>query len=72
MMVHEFETNFGSAVTCVVQSPVVDVVAFGLLDGRIVIQNVRVDKTLLTFTQEGQVTCITFRTGLLGALMTNQ
>jgi U3 small nucleolar RNA-associated protein 21 len=41
----------------------VDVVAVGLEDGRIILHNIRLDKTLFTFRQEeGAVTGITFRT----------
>lgn len=62
-LIHEFDTGFTSPITCIAQSPVVDVVAFGLLDGRIILRNLKTDQTIITFTQDSKVTCITFRTG---------
>jgi U3 small nucleolar RNA-associated protein 21 len=60
-LVYEFPT-FGSHIICVTQSPVVDVVGVGLADGRIVIHNLKMDKTVMTFTQtEGAVTTLAFR-----------
>jgi U3 small nucleolar RNA-associated protein 21 len=41
---------------------VIDVVAVGLLDGTIVIYNIRQDEKLFTFRQEGRVASIAFRT----------
>lgn len=59
--VHRFE-GWGSAVTCIAQSTVVDIVAIGLEDGRIIIHDLKVDKTLLEFSQaEGSVTTLSFR-----------
>jgi U3 small nucleolar RNA-associated protein 21 len=63
-MIYSFD-SLGSPITCVVQAPVVDVVAFGLLNGRIVLYNIRTDEELLSFRQEGKVTSISFRTGKL-------
>jgi U3 small nucleolar RNA-associated protein 21 len=40
----------------------VDVVAIGLLDGRIVVHDLRKDETLFTFRQEERVTALSFRT----------
>ncbi|KAI8805203.1 Utp21 specific WD40 associated putative domain-containing protein [Cladochytrium replicatum] len=54
--------KFHSPITCLEQSPVVDVVGIGLLDGTIAIHNVRTDERLMTFRQEGKVTGISFRT----------
>ncbi|KAJ1968708.1 rRNA-processing protein utp21 [Dispira parvispora] len=51
----------GSAVTALVQSPVVDVLAIGLADGTIALHNIRTDKRVVTYQQEGQVTSISFR-----------
>jgi U3 small nucleolar RNA-associated protein 21 len=39
----------GVAVTCLAQSPVVDVVAAGLADGRVIVHNLRADATVCTF-----------------------
>lgn len=61
-MVYAFK-GFNSPTTCFTQTPVVDVIAIGLLDGSVVIHNIRTDVTLMTLRQEGKVTSITFRTG---------
>jgi U3 small nucleolar RNA-associated protein 21 len=60
-MIYEFQ-SLGSPITCLVQSPVVDVVAVGLLDGTVVLYNIRTDQRLMQFHQEGRVTAISFRT----------
>eukprot|EP00026_Physarum_polycephalum_P000231 Phypoly_transcript_00231.p1 GENE.Phypoly_transcript_00231~~Phypoly_transcript_00231.p1 ORF type:complete len:947 (+),score=145.37 Phypoly_transcript_00231:28-2841(+) len=61
-LVYQFP-SFGAQITCIAQSPVVDVVGIGLVDGRIVIHNLKLDKTITTFTQtEGAVTTLAFRT----------
>lgn len=52
---------FGSPITCLVQSPVVDVLGVGLLDGTLLLYNVKLDKLLISFKQQGKVTSITFR-----------
>lgn len=54
--------SFGSPITCMEQSPAVDVVAIGLADGTIIIHNIRADQTIFRFHQENQVTSISFRT----------
>lgn len=46
------------------QSPAVDVVGVGTATGRIIIHNIRLDETLMTFTQDwGPITSLAFRTG---------
>ncbi|KAF9352917.1 hypothetical protein BGX26_009309 [Mortierella sp. AD094] len=60
-MVYAFK-GFNSPITCFTQTPVVDVIAIGLLDGSIVIHNIRTDVTIMTLKQEGKVTAVTFRT----------
>lgn len=40
-----------SAITCIEQSPVVDVMALGLADGKIVLVNILYDEVLLKFDQ---------------------
>ncbi|KAG0238082.1 hypothetical protein BGW42_007636 [Actinomortierella wolfii] len=60
-LVYAFK-GFNSAITCFTQTPVVDVIAVGLLDGSIVIHNIRTDTTIMTLKQEGKVTSISFRT----------
>jgi hypothetical protein len=64
-VVHTF-AGFGAAVRCVAPSPALDVVAFGLADGRVVVHNIRFDETVATFTHDpagGAVTAAAFRTG---------
>ncbi|KAI9312356.1 Utp21 specific WD40 associated putative domain-containing protein [Dichotomocladium elegans] len=60
-MIYEFQ-SFGSAISCLEQSPVVDVIAIGLLDGRTVLHNIRMDEKIDTVHQADRVTAITFRT----------
>ncbi|CAG8562427.1 22829_t:CDS:10, partial [Racocetra persica] len=57
-------SSLGSSITSLVQSPVVDVVAIGLLDGTIVLHNIKLDERIMSYKQEGCVTSITFRTAL--------
>ncbi|CAG8567238.1 8534_t:CDS:10 [Acaulospora morrowiae] len=54
--------SFGISITFLAQSPVVDVVAVGLLDGMIVLHNIRLDERIISYKQEGRVTSISFRT----------
>lgn len=61
-MVYQFR-YMGSAITCLVQSPVVDVVAVGLLDGTVILYNIRADEKIDSVRQDDRVTAITFRTG---------
>lgn len=68
-LVHRFN-GFGSYVTCLRPSPVLDVVAVGLEDGQIVLHNFRVDETVFAFHHTADkdggsthaVSCISFRT----------
>ncbi|RUS16773.1 hypothetical protein BC937DRAFT_90825 [Endogone sp. FLAS-F59071] len=53
---------FSSPITSLIQSPVVDVVAVGLLDGTVLIHNIKVDETIMILNQEDRVTAISFRT----------
>lgn len=46
------------------QSPAVDVVGIGTASGRIIIHNIRLDETLMSFTQDwGPISTLAFRTG---------
>ncbi|KYQ88663.1 WD40 repeat-containing protein [Tieghemostelium lacteum] len=54
--------GWGSEVTYLEQSPVQDIVAIGLADGRVILHHLRFDMTLCSYTQEGMVTSISFRT----------
>ncbi|KAF9189420.1 hypothetical protein BGZ51_009596 [Haplosporangium sp. Z 767] len=60
-MIYAFK-GFNSPITCFTQTPVVDVIAVGLLDGSIVLHNIRTDATIMTLRQEGKVTAVSFRT----------
>ncbi|KAM9329979.1 WD repeat-containing protein 36 [Gastrophryne carolinensis] len=52
-----------SGVTVLQQAPAVDVVAIGLVCGKIVVHNIKFDETLMTFQQDwGPITAISFRT----------
>ncbi|KAI8993445.1 Utp21 specific WD40 associated putative domain-containing protein [Pilobolus umbonatus] len=52
----------GSAISCIAQSPVVDVIAVGLLDGTVVLHNIKADEKIDSVRQDDRVTAITFRT----------
>jgi U3 small nucleolar RNA-associated protein 21 len=67
-MLFEFP-SLGSSVTCLAQSPVVDVIAIGLLDGSIYLLNIRTSQRIMQFKQDGRVTTISFRTGLLKTII---
>ncbi|GAM24765.1 hypothetical protein SAMD00019534_079400 [Acytostelium subglobosum LB1] len=53
--------GWGASVVSLVQSPVVNIVAVGLVDGRIILHDLKQDATVATFTQKGSVTSISFR-----------
>lgn len=55
-------TTNTTPITCLIQAPVLDVVAIGFLDGTIIIHNIRLDERLLTMKQDSKVTSISFRT----------
>ncbi|KAM9306372.1 WD repeat-containing protein 36 [Pholidichthys leucotaenia] len=56
-------TGWSAGVTVLQQSPAVDVVGIGTATGRIIIHNIRLDETLMSFTQDwGPVTSLAFRT----------
>ncbi|CAO3616505.1 unnamed protein product [Cunninghamella blakesleeana] len=60
-MIYQFK-SFGSAISCLVQSPVIDVVAIGLLDGTVLLYNIRADEKIDSIRQDDRVTAISFRT----------
>jgi U3 small nucleolar RNA-associated protein 21 len=62
-MIYSFP-SFESPITFLTQSPVVDVIAIGLLNGTINIYNIKLDEGIMSLKQEGCVTSITFRTGI--------
>nr|XP_061800374.1 WD repeat-containing protein 36-like [Nerophis lumbriciformis] len=55
--------GWSAGVTVLAQSPAVDVVGVGTATGRIVIHNIRLDETLMSFAQDwGPITSLAFRT----------
>lgn len=67
-MIHEFaQSSIGdcqpSAVTCLVQSPAIDVIAVGYASGEIVVHDIRTNERLLRMFQDGPVRCLSFRGG---------
>ncbi|KAI7834490.1 Utp21 specific WD40 associated putative domain-containing protein [Kickxella alabastrina] len=58
---YEFK-SFGSGISCMAQTPVIDVLALGLLDGRVLLHNVKQDRAVMQLSQEGRVTAVSFRT----------
>ncbi|KAF7731227.1 hypothetical protein EC973_000643 [Apophysomyces ossiformis] len=60
-MIYQFK-SFGSAITCLTQSPVVDVVGIGLLDGTTLLYNIKMDEKIDSVHQDDRVTAISFRT----------
>uniref|UniRef100_A0A6A7FQS0 WD repeat-containing protein 36-like n=1 Tax=Hirondellea gigas TaxID=1518452 RepID=A0A6A7FQS0_9CRUS len=60
-VIYEFD-GWNSAVTVIQPSHAIDVVAIGLDDGRIIIHNLKFDKTIMTLKQDwGKVTALNFR-----------
>ncbi|KAI8062716.1 Utp21 specific WD40 associated putative domain-containing protein [Gongronella butleri] len=60
-LIYQFKP-LGSAVSCLVQSPVIDVVAVGLLDGAVHLYNIKMDEKIDSVHQDDRVTAISFRT----------
>ncbi|PVV00597.1 hypothetical protein BB560_005016 [Smittium megazygosporum] len=56
--------NYGSPITTIEQSPALDIVAVGFLDGSIKLINIKADSEVLSFSQDGKVGSISFRTDL--------
>ncbi|KAM3874000.1 WD repeat-containing protein 36 [Diretmus argenteus] len=55
--------GWSSGVTVLQQTPAVDVVGVGTATGRIIIHNIRLDETLMSFMQDwGPITSLSFRT----------
>uniref|UniRef100_A0A8P4K2D1 WD repeat-containing protein 36 n=1 Tax=Dicentrarchus labrax TaxID=13489 RepID=A0A8P4K2D1_DICLA len=55
--------GWSAGVTVLQQSPAVDVVGVGTATGRIIIHNIRLDETLMSFTQDwGPISSLAFRT----------
>ena len=61
---YEFK-GWNCGITCIKQSPALDVVGIGLENGKIILHDLKLDRTIVTFQQdEGYVTSLSFRTGL--------
>ncbi|XP_071782503.2 WD repeat-containing protein 36 [Centroberyx gerrardi] len=55
--------GWSAGVTVLQQSPAADIVGVGTATGRIIIHNIRVDETLMSFTQDwGPISSLAFRT----------
>ncbi|KAJ2307649.1 rRNA-processing protein utp21, partial [Coemansia sp. RSA 2706] len=50
---YEFK-SVGSGIACLVQAPAIDVLALGLLDGRVLLHNVKQDRAVMQLAQEGR------------------
>lgn len=50
-----------SAVTVLVQSTASDVLAIGLKNGRIYLKNIKKDRSICNYKQDGSITAIAFR-----------
>jgi U3 small nucleolar RNA-associated protein 21 len=61
-LVFDFGPGFGSPITVLASSPCIDVVAVGLLDGSILLHNLKANVCLMRLQQEGPVTALSFRT----------
>lgn len=61
--IYEFK-GWGSAISCCVSSPALDVVAVGCADGKIHVHNIRFDEEIVTFSHStrGAVTALSFST----------
>ncbi|XP_012564230.2 WD repeat-containing protein 36 isoform X1 [Hydra vulgaris] len=61
-LIHEFK-GWNASVMVLEQAPAVDVIAIGLENGRIILENIKFEVTMMTFYQEyGPVTALSFRT----------
>lgn len=69
-VIHIFK-GWKKPITCLEQTPAVDVVAVGLSNGKIVLHNLRFDKTIMEFTQDwGTVSSISFRSDVANIMAT--
>lgn len=61
-IIHTF-FGWNSEITFLEQAPAIDIVAVGLVCGKIILHNIKYDESLMDFTQDGgPVTSISFRT----------
>ena len=58
-------SNFNPVITCLVQSPAIDVVGIGFASGEISVYDIRADERLMrVFMQEGSIRSLAFRSGM--------
>lgn len=63
--IYEF-SGWSSPIVSMEQAPALDIFAFGLRNGTVVLHNLKTDETLIKFQQDwGAVTTIGFRTGAI-------
>ncbi|KAI6656434.1 WD repeat-containing protein 36-like isoform X2 [Oopsacas minuta] len=60
ILVYEFR-GWSSPVLALEQSPSLDVIAIGLMDGTIHLHDIKFDQPVLRFSQDSPVTCLSFR-----------
>ncbi|KAJ1498126.1 WD repeat-containing protein 36, partial [Coelomomyces lativittatus] len=54
-------SSFKAPITCLAQSPIIDVIALGLQNGKVILHHLKLDETLFSFEQQSKVTAIAFR-----------
>ncbi|ERL92025.1 WD repeat-containing protein 36 isoform X1 [Dendroctonus ponderosae] len=60
-LIYSFE-GWDAGISCIEQAPALDVVGVGLVNGRIIIHNLKFDETIMEFQQDwGMVTSLSFR-----------
>uniref|UniRef100_A0A0K0E137 Utp21 domain-containing protein n=1 Tax=Strongyloides stercoralis TaxID=6248 RepID=A0A0K0E137_STRER len=71
-LIHEFQRikMSNTKITCMAQSPAIDIIAFGFTCGLITLRNIKLDEILMTFQQDGQITGITFRNDGVESMIT--
>uniref|UniRef100_A0A0N4ZTB6 Utp21 domain-containing protein n=1 Tax=Parastrongyloides trichosuri TaxID=131310 RepID=A0A0N4ZTB6_PARTI len=71
-LVHEFQRTkmSNSSISTMVQSPAVDVIAFGFVCGMITLRNIKFDEVIMNFQQDGCITGITFRSDGTDSMIT--
>ncbi|EPY49916.1 U3 snoRNP-associated protein Utp21 [Schizosaccharomyces cryophilus OY26] len=69
--IHKFDGLRGDAITSLSQAPVLDVLAIGAANGRILLYNLRKAVTLMEFRQSGRVLSSSFRTDGVPILATS-
>lgn len=57
-----FILGWNAGISCIEQAPAIDVVAVGLVNGKIILHNLKFDESIMEFEQDwGLVTSISFR-----------